>query len=167
MMSALKVGITGHCSGLGKELYFRFNSVGFDLKNGFDIAHPSPIVEAISDCNVFINNAYSGTYQASLFKVVDEAWADPNKLIVNISSYAVTLKKNTEYSKNKILLEEASRSSLCRVATIRPTIIDTPMVNSITHREKMNVRDVADVVEFIIKSPVHISLTEITNGRYI
>ena len=162
----MKVGITGHCSGLGKELYSRFDCIGFDLKNGFDIANPVPIVEALVDCDVFINNAYSGRHQASLFEAVDNTWGDPNKLIVNISSYAVTLQKDTEYAMNKALLEKVSCFSLCRVSTIRPSIIDTPMVNNITDRVKMNVQDVADVIEFVIKSPVHIPLMEINNGRH-
>lgn len=160
----MKVGITGHYSGLGKELYFRFNCIGFDLVNGFDIANPAPIVEALSECDVFINNAYSGNHQASLFEAVDKSWANSNKLIVNISSYAVTLGKTTEYAMNKVLLEKVSKNSLCKVTTIRPSIMDTPMVNNIHNREKMNVRDVADAIEFVIKSPIHIPLMEITHG---
>ena len=162
----MKVGITGHYSGLGKELYFRFNSIGFDLKNGFDIANPQPIIEALSECDVFINNAYSGEHQANLFREVEKAWAGTDKHIINISSYAVTLGKQTQYALNKALLEESSCSSLCRVSTIRPSIIDTPMVNNITDREKMDVKDVADAIEFVVRSPVHIKLMEITHGRH-
>lgn len=162
----MKIGITGHYSGLGKELYFRFNSIGFDIKNGFDIANPAPIVEALNECNVFINNAYSGDHQASLFEAVDKSWANSNKLIVNISSYAVTLGKSTEYAMNKAHLEKVSKNSQCKVMTIRPSIMDTPMVNNVTDRVKMNVRDVADAIEFAIKSPIHIPLMEITNGRH-
>lgn len=162
----MKVGITGHYSGLGKELYFRFNSIGFDLQNGFDIRNPLPIVEALSECDVFINNAYDGEHQAKLFTEVEKAWAGTDKHIINISSYAVALGKETPYTLNKSLLEETACSSLCRVSTIRPSIIDTPMVNNITDREKMNVKDVADAIEFVVRSPVHIKLMEITHGRH-
>lgn len=160
---SMKVAITGHCSGLGKELYNRFDSIGFDLKNGYDIAYPDPIMIAAKNCDVFINNAYYMEHQIEMFKLIESVWVNTNKLIVNISSMATVLGNKTPYALNKTILEKHSRYSPCRVSVIRPGLMDTPMVNNITDRQKMNVQDVADVIEFVIKSPVHIPLMEITN----
>lgn len=160
----MKVGITGHFSGLGKELYPRFDSMGFDLKNGYDIANPEPILKELVKCNVFINNAYDGPHQAYLFKEIENIWKGTNNHIVNISSMAVSLNKTTQYALNKKLLEEVSRSSSCRVSLIRPAMFDTPMVAFDTHSKKMPVKDVADAIEFVINSPINIRLMEITYG---
>lgn len=161
---SMKVAITGHCSGLGKELYGRFNSIGFDLKNGYNIANPGPIIAAAKNCDVFINNAYYMEHQIEMFKVFEAEWINTNKLIVNISSMATVLGNKTPYALNKTILEKHSMFSPCKVSVIRPGLMDTPMVNNITDRQKMDVQDVADVIEFVIKSPVHIPLMEITNG---
>jgi hypothetical protein len=41
----MKVGITGHMSGLGKSLFDLFeNAIGFDIDNGYNIQEPMPIV---------------------------------------------------------------------------------------------------------------------------
>ena len=49
-----KVGITGHLSGLGKELYSRIpDSIGFDIGSHHDIKNPDPWIEALLSCSNF------------------------------------------------------------------------------------------------------------------
>ncbi len=157
----MRVAITGHYSGLGKQLYSRFDDViGFDLVNGFDINNPRAILPYLNDVDVFINNAYHPVGQELMFKAVDGFWQSKTKLIVNISSMAVA-KKTTPYAVDKQKLEEAAKNAMCRVITIRPGLIDTPLTEFITDRPKMNAADVADVVAFTVTSKVHIPLIEI------
>lgn len=160
----MKIAITGHHSGLGLALYNNklFNdTIGFDLRNGFDINTPRAILPYLDDVDVFINNAYSHPIgQELMFKAVDGYWQSKKKMIVNISSMAVT-KMNSLYAIDKLRLEECSREAMCRVTTIRPGLIDTPLTDSITDRYKMNANDVADIIAMVIHSKIHIPLIEI------
>jgi NAD(P)-dependent dehydrogenase (short-subunit alcohol dehydrogenase family) len=159
----MKVCITGHRNGLGRELFInkRFDkTIGFDLLDGFDINNPDTILPYLSDVNVFINNAYHPVGQELMFKAVDDLWQSKSKLIVNISSMAA-VKKDTPYANDKRRLEEASKAAKCRVTTIRPGLLDTPLTKSITGRYKMDARIVADIIACVINSPIHIPLIEI------
>lgn len=89
----MKVAVTGHYSGLGKELFELFpNSIGFDLENGFDIKnldHLNNIVYQAKDCDVFINNAYNNIGQINLLQLFFDVWRfDSSKTIVTIGSIA-------------------------------------------------------------------------------
>lgn len=64
----MKIAITGHSKGIGKELYNIFDSdhqvEGFSRSNGFDIAtHHKLIARSVKDCDVFVNNAWSGYHK--------------------------------------------------------------------------------------------------------
>ena len=159
----MKVAITGHKNGLGRELYNskRFSgTIGFDLHNGFDINNPRAILPYLDDVDVFINNAYHPVGQELMFKAVDGFWQSKQKLIVNISSMAAS-KKDTSYARDKRKLEEASKNSMCRVTIVRPGLMDTPLTQSITDRYKMNAADVADIIARVVSSKIHIPLIEI------
>ena len=84
----MKVAITGHTKGLGKELSTKFDSVvGFSSSNGYDISSPydrADMMVRIEGCNVFINNAHSNFHQTELFMDVFEKWKYKEKTIVNI-----------------------------------------------------------------------------------
>lgn len=88
----MKVAVTGHYSGLGKELFELFpNSIGFDLENGFDIKnldHLNNIVYQAKDCDVFINNAYNNVGQINLLQLFFDIWRFTDKTIVTIGSAA-------------------------------------------------------------------------------
>lgn len=161
----MKVAITGHSAGLGKELFTRFDSIGFDLTNGFTIRRPQEIAEKSKDCDIFINNAYDEHYQLEMFKEIEKFWYAQDKLIINISSYSVSLGKENSYTRNKVLLEEYSKRSSCWVTTVRPSIMDTNFVRHITDREKVPPAKVADVIEYIIRSPLRIPMIEITQFK--
>lgn len=159
----MKVAITGHKNGLGRELYNSKHfsgTIGFDIHNGFDINNPRAILPYLDDVDVFINNAYHPVGQELMFKAVDGFWQSKRKLIVNISSMAA-VKKDTPYAIDKRKLEEASKNAMCRVTIVRPGLIDTPLTESITDRYKMNAADVADIIAQVVTSKIHIPLIEI------
>ena len=85
------IAITGHTNGIGAEIYSRFgpNSLGFSLSNGYDITVQSSrkkIIDAMRDCDVFINNAAAGYGQVDLLIELFHEWKDSQKLIVNVGS---------------------------------------------------------------------------------
>ena len=69
----MKVAITGHKNGLGKELAAWFvgskdEVVGFDKEDGFDANNLT--IKDIEDCDMFINNAWDQYMQVKLFQMV-------------------------------------------------------------------------------------------------
>ena len=64
----MKIAITGHSRGIGKELFDIFkedNQVeGFSRSNGYDISTQHQLISrSIKDCDIFINNAWAGFSQ--------------------------------------------------------------------------------------------------------
>lgn len=85
----MKYGITGHTSGIGKELYNKLNSIGFSRSNGFDIrdkTHRAQIINDVVNCDVFINNAESNYGQTELLVDYWKQYHNHNKTIINIGS---------------------------------------------------------------------------------
>jgi hypothetical protein len=85
------IAVTGHTNGIGAEIHRRlgFNSLGFSLSNGYDITERSSrkkIIDAVIDCDVFINNAAAGYGQVDLLIELFHEWKDSPKLIVNVGS---------------------------------------------------------------------------------
>lgn len=73
------LGITGTTRGLGHALKNVFQSQGhqvleFNRSNGYDINRPAEIVRDSQECDVFINNAYSGFGQVDLLYALCESW---------------------------------------------------------------------------------------------
>jgi hypothetical protein len=88
------MAITGHKGGLGKALFDHFKAKsfvvsGFSRTNGYDISAAScreQLVQNISECDLFINNAHSGWGQVELLYSVFEIWNNKPKHIINIGS---------------------------------------------------------------------------------
>lgn len=122
------IAITGHTSGFGKYVFDNLDAIGLSRSNGYDINDPLKIVEAIKDCDIFINNAFDGFAQTELLYAVFESWKNQNKLIINIGSRSkdFTLRereKSFGYSVEKLALEHASKQltgtfSYCKVSAI-------------------------------------------------
>ena len=113
----MKFAITGHTKGLGLALtktpQVENNYIGFSTSTGFDINLPTDrlkIIEMASDCDVFINNAYSGHAQTDLLYDIFKEWRDKKRIIINIGSDTTTGTKNYiwSYSAHKASLEKAS-----------------------------------------------------------
>ncbi len=68
----MKVAITGHTAGIGKELYNYFSRknaevIGMSRSNGYDLeTSVDSIIENAKDCDIFINNAYRDGKQLEL-----------------------------------------------------------------------------------------------------
>lgn len=120
----MKVVITGHTWGIGKALYEHFQTlggwevVGLSRSNGYDIDKDfDRVVEAASDCFLFINNAYRDKQQT---KLVNALKGKVTKMIVmgSVSRMYPEL-IHTDYVHDKQELAEA-----CRLTSIDPDGID-------------------------------------------
>ena len=133
----MKVAITGHTRGLGKELFNLYeNAIGFSRSNGFDINDPDPIVKAALDCDVFINNAWDKFAQVGILESLFYFWRYENKTIVNISSVSPENTRRFDavglYATHKLALDDASATlnnvrKNCRIVNIKLDWLDTEM----------------------------------------
>ena len=151
----LKVGITGHTSGIGLSFANLFEKdghevIGFSRKTGHDITKQEDrlkIIEQSNDCDLFINNAYDGFSQADLLFDLYQNWFGQKKRILNISSSQTTRLETTyhniRYRTNKVALESAceflwNKNPWPEVTVISPTITETPMTNYRSGKNKVN-----------------------------
>jgi len=163
----MRVAITGHTSGLGKELFTRFeNVVGFSRSNGFDITDiekRKDIISSINECDVFINNAHEPFFQTILLEEIFKEWKFEKKTIVNIISRSKypNISKGFLYSTSKASLSHLSNSlrfvsdKKCRIIDINAGLLDSNMP-SLTYKE------LCDIIIWSINQPFHIEIGEIS-----
>ena len=134
----MKVAITGHTSGIGKEIANLFpDHLGFSRSNGYDISvdeQQEQIISQSLECNVFINNAYFKNAQSKIFSMILEHWRyDASKTIVNIVSRAQYDHHDDEYTNNKRDLAKISHPGAmydreCRIININPGWVATDRI---------------------------------------
>ncbi len=163
----MKVAITGHTKGLGKELYNRFDDVkGFSTSNDYDVSDNydrAKIINQIRDCDLFINNAHPFFDQTRLlFEVFDE-WKYEDKTIVNIISRAKydNISKGFMYAASKASLSHLSHNlrfntdKKCKIIDVNPGLLESEL-SSLAYKE------IADIVMWCINQPEHIEIGEIS-----
>jgi len=171
-----RIAITGHLSGLGKELYNRIpNSTGFDIGSHHDIANPDPWISTALNCDVFINNAYSGFHQVNLLEKFFDEWQWTNKTIINIGSVASDVasmkyfKEVDFYPIHKKALDDACTrlqhiKKNCRILNVKMGWMDTPLVENVDEK-KLPVSEVADAILFCLENK---NISNVTiGGDYI
>jgi NAD(P)-dependent dehydrogenase (short-subunit alcohol dehydrogenase family) len=176
----MKVAITGHSRGIGQAiaqmLSQEHNIVGMSRSNGFDVSNVDSVVAAAADCDVFINNAYSGLAQVEILKKLHSLWQDKNRLIINIGSTVTDYPRSNSqvaeddpwpYRDHKKLLASTFRqltwnqTSPCRLALVTPGATDTDMIRHLT-LFKIPPQEIANAVLLVINNP---SIKEITVYR--
>lgn len=167
----MKIAITGTTSGIGKgiaDLYTEHNHsvLGFNRSNGYDIdTNQTRIIDAISDCDVFVNNAFSNTdilAQASMFKKVFDVWQYKTKTIVNINSRTHYGNAAKPYAKGKKMLHREAFIAInqldrhCKIINISPGYVDTPRVEQVTGYKMLTVTEIAEYIKWAIDQPIEI-----------
>lgn len=153
----MKVGITGHTSGIGLALAEVYpDHIGFSRSNGYDLFDKSSrerMLAEIDSCDVFINNAPIGWQQINLLYELWEKWKDTDKIIVNIGSNSGDYVQNLAkpYSVQKKALQDAClqlqhSNQPCKVVLIKPGYVDTPRVDQII-ATKMDPRELATFIK--------------------
>ena len=143
-----KIGVTGHTSGIGKEIYdhLKFNGDdvrGYSRSNGFNMAYAygDEIINDIlrNDLDVVFNNAWYPRVQNKIMKVLHEQWKDrEDKYIINTGSASIYQEGLTGgvYAHDKAELAEYAIQSAfdwphinkCRCMTVSLGWTNTPMV---------------------------------------
>lgn len=147
-MKQRKVGVTGHTSGIGKEIFdyleWKGNNVrGYSRSNGFNMAdrQGDAIISDIltNDLDVVFNNAWYPRVQNKIMKVLHEQWKDrENKYIINTGSASIYQEGLTGnvYNLDKKELAEYSVAAAfdwphinkCKCMTVSLGWTNTPMV---------------------------------------
>jgi hypothetical protein len=172
----MKIAITGHTKGIGRafaELFERegHEVVGFSKSQGWDIYQEdvqAKIIEQLSDCDVFINNAYMPWAQSNLTKLAYAKWSGTDKIIIVINSKLGMLEdppkwaKNYAYDKqlqtyniNKNILKSSPR-----VLNVILGLIDTDMSSNLKGK-KVSPNSVAEVVYDLLKYRDRVYVQEI------
>lgn len=142
----MKIAITGHTAGIGKEFSRQLKIRGHEIigisrregENIRRVAHTASIVES---CDMFINNAQNAYAQTELLYEVWKRWQGKEKHIWNISTMMTEQPVNSipdgqedltmsQYRNQKLALEDASRqlsfkNSLPKISIIKPGAVDT------------------------------------------
>lgn len=158
----MKIAITGHKKGLGKELYGRFlKKVGIS-KEDWDTDNIQTILPLIDKCDVFINNAPSGFVQTEILKVVFDEWKDQEKTIVNIISRSKypNISKGYMYSSAKASLSHLS-NSLRFLSDKRCRIIDINLGLLNSDLPSLSYTEAANLIDYVIRLPFHIEVGEL------
>lgn len=176
----MKIGITGHSKGIGKALHEILSQehevLGFSRSNGYDIqTKQAQIIDQIKDCDVFVNNAWSGFYQINLLNSMFELWKDDEtKTIVNVSSLSKYpgLSGNTGgYSATKAALSHQAfllmfkTDRKCRIINVNPGYVKTDMVAGVTGKSMLTPEEVAESIAWAVNQPQHIEIGELSLWR--
>lgn len=169
----MRVCVTGHTVGLGKTIHEYlskrgYDVVGFSRSTGDDIDDPETRRKIINtNCDVFINNAYS-VNQTSLLEEVIAAWDGQNKIVINIGSKAtmlpIVVPGDEEYVEQKKQQQKivASRffNPYPQVVNIIIGLTDSRMGDKFVGK-KLQPKDLAFLVELIIMNRNTLAIQEI------
>lgn len=172
----LKIAITGHTKGIGKacaDLLGQSHEIhGMSRSNGFDINNTKPIIMMTNSCDVFINNAYSGTKQSELFDELFNLWrTDDTKTIVNINSRSkYDGVRTTLYGADKKHLDHIAQSNVfsdmnkrVRVININPGYVDTDMIpDRAKDYNKLTPMKVAETIKWCLDQPQEVEINELS-----
>lgn len=158
----MRVAITGHTRGIGKALTEVFDDVvGFSKSTGYDINNKEDrlrIINESQDCDVFINNAYSGFSQTELLFDLWQCWKNEPKIIVNLGSVAADYShakyRLYMYATHKVALEYASLQMTlckepCKVICVKPSYVETEAIKNIMEK-KIATADLANQIKEIV-----------------
>jgi len=142
---AQKIVITGHTSGIGKQLQYRLKTAGYEVlglsrSNGFDLADTNKVVQAILDFDpdVVFNNAYHPFGQLTLLTHLHKLWTGRQKVIINTGSVSAYIPNypNKQYKSAKVaqrdyIIRESffyQHKNMCRLHNVSFGFVNTKMI---------------------------------------
>ena len=166
----MKIAITGHSRGIGAAITEQLKShdiIGLSRSNGYNITDVDSIVEAVCECDVFINNAFFEDYQTKLLAAVHKKWQDQDKTIVNIGSIVTAYPRIEQYldvenqpwpyRDYKQGLEQEFRrlawqKQKCKLVLVNPGATDTDMIRHLD-AVKLDPAEIAKTVDLVLNNP--------------
>jgi hypothetical protein len=102
----MKIVITGHTSGLGKQIYDHLKSehsvIGLSRSNGYDLTQNySQVLDTVKNADIFFNNAYSGIVQSDFINDL----ANAECAVVTSGSMAANY-DHSQYCLDKRIIED-------------------------------------------------------------
>jgi NAD(P)-dependent dehydrogenase (short-subunit alcohol dehydrogenase family) len=137
----MKIAITGHKRGIGKEFATQLSALGHDIvgisrSDGENIRRTAHTASIIEPCDMFINNAISFYAQTELLFEVWHRWQDSDKVhyVWNISTKVcewrndtqikgLTMRQSMEYRNQKMALELAHQQLSAQPSNIKMQLI--------------------------------------------
>ena len=192
MAHVKKIAITGHTRGIGRELWTRLESRGFELKGfsqstGYNLQRVSTckkVVQEIVDwgADTFVNNAYVPDNQVRLLYLMYEHWENKPRQIINLSATSSDSITNfsqmgynanwTPYVSDKARLDWASlqlanmfKQGKCRVSLVKPGFVDTDstaMFKDFADEFMMTADSVSEQLEWLIDQPNHVQVRNLS-----
>ena len=161
----MNVVITGHTSGLGKEIYNHFNSLGHKVtglsrSNGFSIPEKiDEIVKIAKSCDLFFNNAHVGTAQADFIKKLFQ----DTMIVTSGSMSADYWETGDQYCIDKFYIEKSHK--VCKEFTKKSMLlIKMGYLENYTDRISIPYSQVINAIDFWLQNP-RISMIEFNNIR--
>jgi hypothetical protein len=153
----MKCFITGHTTGVGKEIYNRLLSQGHDVigisrSSGYDLlTNLDDVIKLVEGCDLFINNAYVGDCQ---FRLLNSLYNKVGKMIVMGSiagDYHDLIK--SEYSANKLSLAQR-----CKEISLLPgnTVLHlkiSMLEDAVSGDTLISFAEVSNIIDFWIQNP--------------
>ena len=184
----MKIAITGHTAGIGKEFSRQLKTrgheiIGISRRDGENIRRIPHTCSIIEPCDMFINNAQAGYSQTELLYEIWKRWQGKEKYIWNISTMMTEEPTNSlpddqddfvmaKYYNQKKSLEEASKqlkykNSKPYISIIRPGGVATQTKFNNENKEDAGiwVKSIIDI--FTLHSTIKITEMSIgyTNQR--
>ena len=161
----MKVAITGHTSGLGREIYNHFVSLGHEVtglsrSNGFSIPEKTDdIINIAKSCDIFFNNAHVGTSQADFIKKLFRS----TMIVTSGSMGADYWETGDQYYKDKFHIEKTHK--VCKEFTKIPMLLlKMGYLENYTDRISIPYVQVINAIDFWLQNP-RISMIEFNNIR--
>jgi short-subunit dehydrogenase len=168
----MKIAITGHTSGLGKNLYDELikthEVTGMSRANGYDLS--VNIEKFVSeDFDIYINNAHLSYTQTDLLYRLFAKNKNRECTIINIGSVSSDGNKDAvnEYAVQKSALEKASLQlqlidSDCKVLLLKLGRMNTPMTEHKKMFPRINTSYVVNTIKWLIEQPDEIVIKSMT-----
>ena len=175
----MRIAITGHTKGIGAALCAWLSSqghevFGFSRATGHDISDDAvqkQLVTLASGCDLFINNAFSGSAQSNLLLKFWYEWnsSDQDKMILNIGSKAaVDYRKRAKpmlYDMHKLGLRELSGDLASRPGNVRVCHLTIGYVDVLSSKlkdvPKLDIDPVLRCVEFMLAMPKPVQIRDL------
>jgi len=179
----MKIGITGHTSGIGLALFDHLKKnhevYGYSRSNGYALPESiERITSKSKDFDVFINNAFNyvdGKYDYSqidlLTKLAGQWKSEFQKTIINISSRSPDYNMQASYDVMKRQLDETSKQfSLdntiqCKIINLKPGCVDTESQRKVI-KPKLKVENVISIVDFCLSLPPDINVYSLSFQKH-
>lgn len=166
----MKIAVTGSSSGLGKFLVENLEGAyGVSVRDNLPEG-----IRKIDPADILINLAYDkSTLQSDLLLGMFKLWETKPKTIINIGSSGIYESQSFDpsYIANKRHLTYISQNlqmtkpyKTLRIVNLNPSTLENNKIFG-SNVNKLLFKDVLDILEFIIKLPQHIEVSDITLRR--